>query len=425
MTIQKELEYLYALDNKGIKPGLKRIEAFLDRLGNPQRSLRAIHVAGTNGKGSTCAILASILRSAGYKVGLYTSPHLVTFNERIRVNDEKISNAEIARFISKYRPFIEEIDPTFFEVTTAIAFEYFNRKKVDFAVLETGLGGRLDATNVLQPLIAIITPIGKDHQEFLGNHLAQIAREKSGIAKAGVPCLVAAQSSYVRQVLREDIGRRLANYYYAPQLCTVTTEAQSLEGQIVNIQSGDWQLKQVRLNLAGDYQIYNLQTALAALRLLNNILLTPDQIRRGIERAIWHGRLEILSHQPLILYDVGHNLHGIRYVVDSLQRMIPDRKIKIILTLGVSKKIMTLGRILKDIADRLYVSEIPGGKSAPANRVARELYHYLPVERIVVEAALPEALKKAVLSLSSDDILLILGSHYIAPAVYDFFKINI
>ncbi len=425
MTIQEDLAYLYALNSKGIKPGLKQVEAFLDRLGNPQQGLRAIHVAGTNGKGSTCAILASVLRSAGYSVGLYTSPHLITFNERIRVNDEKISDAEIARFIHKYRPVIEEIDPTFFEVTTAMAFEYFIRKKVDLAVLETGLGGRLDATNVLHPLMTIITPIGKDHQEFLGKHLAQIAREKSGIAKASVPCLVAAQSPYVRGILRKDIEQRSAYYHYAPQLCRVTIENQFLEGQIVNIQSGDWQLNQVWLNLTGDYQIINLQTAIAGLRLLNKIMLTPGQVRQGVERTTWHGRLEILSRQPLILYDVGHNLHGISYVVNSLQKILPDRKFQIILTLGEKKRVTTLGQILKRVADRLYISEIPNGKSAPADSVAREVRHQFPAKNVIVEPSLTKMLMKVVQSLSSDDNLLILGSHYIAPIVYNFFKINI
>jgi len=425
LTVQKDLVYLYALNGKGIKPGLKRVEALLDRLGNPQRSLRAIHVAGTNGKGSTCAILAAVLRSAGYSVGLYTSPHLVTFNERIRVNDEKISDAEIARFIHQYRPLIEEIDPTFFEVTTAMAFEYFKRKRVDLVVLETGLGGRLDATNVLRPLLAIITPIGKDHQEFLGNRLVQIAREKSGIAKAGIPCLVAAQSTYVRQVLKKDIERRSAHYCYAPQLCKVTVEKQFLDGQIVNLQSGDWHLNQVRLNLAGAYQIINLQTAIAGLRLLNKIMLTPEQVRQGIESTNWHGRLEILSRQPLILYDVGHNLHGISYVVNSLQKILPDRKFQIILALGEKKRILSLGQILRGVADRLYLSEIPNGKSAPADSVAREVRHQFPAKNVTVEPSLTKVLKRVVQSLGSEDNLLILGSHYIAPIVYNFFKINI
>ena len=425
MTIHNDLAYLYALNSKGIKPGLQRVEAFLDRLGNPQQSLRTIHVAGTNGKGSTCAIIASVLRSAGYSVGLYTSPHLVTFNERIRVNDEKIGDADIARFIRKYRSLIEEIDPTFFEVTTAMAFEYFVRKKVDLAVIETGLGGRLDATNVLHPLLTIVTPIGKDHQEFLGNRLAQIAREKSGIAKDSVACLVAAQSAYVRKILKADIERRLADYCYAPQLCSVAVEQQFIEGQIVNIQSGDWQLNQVRFNLAGDYQIINLQTAIAGLRLLNKIMLTPKQVRQGVERTTWHGRLEVLSRQPLILYDVGHNLHGINYVANSLQKILPDRKFQIILTLGEKKRIVSLGQILSRITDRLYISEIPNSKSASADKVAQEVRHQLPAGRVVVEPSLTKVLQKVVQNLSPDDSLLILGSHYIAPVVYKFFKINI
>ncbi|MBU4443533.1 bifunctional folylpolyglutamate synthase/dihydrofolate synthase, partial [bacterium] len=178
-SIHQDLQYLYALDEKGIKPGLKRVLLFLDRIGNPQKKIRTIHVAGTNGKGSICAIIASILQAAGYKVGLYTSPHLIRFNERIRVDNEKISDKEIVSFLHNHRSLVDEIDTTFFETTTAMAFDHFRRRKVDIAVLETGLGGQFDATNVVTPLLSVITPIGKDHEEFLGNTLAKITREKA------------------------------------------------------------------------------------------------------------------------------------------------------------------------------------------------------------------------------------------------------
>jgi len=424
-TINQDLQYLYALDGKGIKPGLERVLVFLDRIGNPEKKIRTIHVAGTNGKGSTCAIIASILQAAGYKVGLYTSPHLIRFNERIRVDNEKISNKEIVNFIHNHRPLIDEIDTTFFETTTAIAFDYFRRRKVDIAVIETGLGGRFDATNIVTPLLSVITPIGKDHEEFLGNTLAKITREKAGIIKTGVPCLAAKQGPGVKHILKNNAIGKSAFFHYAPDLCRVSGVDRQLDRQEVNIKCDGLRLNGVTLPLIGDHQVSNLQTAVSAVRLIPGFKISPEAIQKGIKATRWHGRLEILSKQPLVLYDVGHNLHGIRRVISTLEKVMPARKIKILLTLGHRKTINSLGRILERRADFIYISEIPNGKSVPATKLAKELEKLFLPDNIVVNKCFKDFLPEVVNSLSASDNLLILGSHYIAPVVYKFFKINV
>jgi dihydrofolate synthase/folylpolyglutamate synthase len=425
LLLQKNLQYLYALDGKGIKPGLKRIESLLDRMGNPHRNIPAIHIAGTNGKGSTCAVIAAVLRAAGYRVGLYTSPHLVRFNERIRINDEKISDIDILDFLQRHRALIDELDATFFETTTALAFEYFYRQKVDVMVLETGLGGRLDATNVVTPILSVITPIGKDHEEFLGNTLSKIAFEKAGIAKPNIPCLAARQTFSVKQTLRGEITKRSAIWFYAPDLCGISAKHLSFDGMQVNIQIGATQLNPVQFSLTGLHQLVNLQTAVSAIHLLKKFPVLPEQIKKGIESVCWRGRLEVLSREPLILYDVGHNIYGIRPIVATLEKIIPGQKVQIILALGQKKKIAHLGKTLNEIADRVYVTEIPNNKSARARDIAAELKKDISAEKICVNECMEDLLPGVTAKLKSADNLIILGSHYIAPLVYNFFKINV
>lgn len=424
-TIQQDLKFLYALDGKGIKPGLSRVLEFLDRIGNPHRKLSAIHVAGTNGKGTSCALLASILQSAGFKVGLYTSPHLISFNERIRINNMKISDAEIVDFLHKYRSLIDEIDTTFFETTTAMAFEYFQRNHVDVVILETGLGGRFDATNVITPLLSVITPIGKDHEEFLGHTLSEISREKAGIIKAGVPCVIAQQRAEVIPILREEAEFQQSDFHYAPDLCRINVFDQRIDGQIVSVETPGYQLNRVRFPLAGYHQRLNLQTVLSSVVMLPNFDLNPDSIRRGIENVKWHGRLELLSKEPLILYDVGHNLHGIRQVVATLRKICPGIKFNLLITLGHHKNIRSLGKVLGGVADKVYLSEIPDTKSVCVARLSAEFKKTVLPENIISNPDFQSFLPVVVQSLNCADRLLIIGSHYIAPAVYKYFQINI
>ena len=423
--LRQKLDYLYALDGKGIKLGLKRVLEFLDCIGNPQKQLTTIHVAGTNGKGSTCAMLASVLSAAGLKVGLYTSPHLVHFNERIQINGKKIADAEIVEFLDKYQPVIEDINSTFFETTTALAFEYFHKNAVDIAILETGLGGRFDASNVVTPLLSVITSVGKDHEEFLGNTLAKIAMEKAGIIKSGIPVISSKQRPQLRQILESEAEINRCPFIYAPDCCQITVRKQSYDRQYVAVESDKFHFDELNFPFIGDHQLVNLKTVMAVLNNLKSLRIIPIAVEKGIASTRWHGRLELLSKNPLVYYDVGHNLHGIRQVAQTLEKIFPGKKFKLLIALGQYKKIGSLGKVLSKVVDEIVVSEIPAGKSIPAITLAAIIKRDLPAVSISIEPDLSLSLRRIMKSLRADDRLLILGSHYFAPVIYNFFKINV
>jgi len=423
--LRQKLDYLYALDGKGIKLGLKRVLEFLDCIGNPQKQLTTIHVAGTNGKGSTCAMLASVLSAAGLKVGLYTSPHLVHFNERIQINGKKITDAEIVEFLDKYQPVIEDINSTFFETTTALAFEYFHKNAVDIAILETGLGGRFDASNVVTPLLSVITSIGKDHEEFLGNTLAKIAMEKAGIIKPRIPVISSKQRPILRQILESEAEINRCPFIYAPDCCQITVRKQSYDRQSVAVESDKFHFDELNFPFIGDHQLVNLKTVIAVLNNLKSLRIIPIAVEKGIASTRWHGRLELLSKNPLVYYDVGHNLHGIRQVAQTLEKIFPGKKFKLLIALGQYKKIGSLGKVLSKVVDEIVVSEIPAGKSIPAITLAAIIKRDLPAMSISIEPDLSLSLRRIMKSLRADDRLLILGSHYFAPVIYNFFKINV
>jgi len=424
-NLQRRLNCLYALDGKGIKPGLKRIQEFLDRIGNPESRLKTIHVAGTNGKGSICAMLASVLQAAGLRVGLYTSPHLVRFNERIRINWDQISDGEIVAFIDRHQALIEALETTFFETTTAMALEHFADRAADVAILETGMGGRYDATNVTTPLMSIITPIGKDHEEFLGDTLEKIAGEKAGIIKSDIPVVVAKQRPRIREFLRDATLSQKSPFIYAPDHCDTTVMTRYPDRQIVNIRSREFCFDELDFPFLGDHQITNLNTVITALNHLTATPLSGAAVAAGITAARWHGRLELLSRKPLVYYDVGHNLHGIRQVVQALESTFPGEKFRFLIALGEHKKTDLLGKTIGRIAAMVYVSETPEKKSIPAGKLGGILKRDLPDVNVIAGTDFKQLFPAVLRQLGGEDHLVVLGSHYLAPVIYDFYKINV
>jgi len=420
--IRSDLDYLYSLNGRGIKPGLERVKKLLNELGNPQEHLKIIHVAGTNGKGSTCAIIASLLRSAGLRVGLYTSPHLLRFNERIRIADNEISNREIAEFIRLRRIAIDRLECSFFEATTAMAFEYFKQHNVDFVVLETGMGGRFDATNVARPIVTVITPVARDHQEFLGRRLAQIAFEKAGIAKSGVPCVIARQAPRLEKILSDEIQKRGGNVFYAKEMCQITSARQFPDRQEVNLRIDKYSVRKVRFPLVGSHQLINLQTALAAVALIEELSLSANLLQTGIARVSWPGRLQILQHKPFVFYDVGHNQHAIRQIVRTLVKLFPGRPIHLLLALGSQKKFGRIGRIVRPLNGEIFITEIAGHPSVTAALIAQNIRTVIDPARVHIELNAVNLLNILMGKLRPDEILLIIGSHYLAPAVLPFFQ---
>lgn len=329
---------MYALRTFGIKPGLETILALLERLGNPHHAFATIHVAGTNGKGSVCAMLESVLREAGLRVGLYTSPHLVRFNERIKVDGAEIPDKNLAALFEDMEAHAAGVaaegrEATFFEFTTALAFEYFRRCKVQVAVVETGMGGRLDATNVVLPLISVITRIGLEHTAYLGDTIEAIAGEKAGIVKTGRPVVCGATPDEALAVIRNVAQARKATFVNAAEAVSVRRVAQDMDGQKVSISGGEVNYGPVLMVLLGRHQLENCATVVATLETLatcSPLAIPGEVIRAGLSKAVWPGRLQILSREPPMVLDGAHNPDGAHTLAASLKELFKKRKIALI-----------------------------------------------------------------------------------------------
>lgn len=309
------------------KPGLERVSEFCRKIGNPQRSYFVIHVAGTNGKGSVSNMLASVLQQAGYQVGLYTSPHLTDFRERIRINGEMISKQKVVNFVSKHRKDMEECELSFFEMTTAMAFDYFAQNDVEVAVIETGLGGRLDATNIVIPAVSVITNVGLEHTDLLGDSLPKIAREKGGIIKKSIPVVVGEKNSAYNLVIEDIAADRRSTVIYAEQAFECHRQQREGDVQVFDmIRTRDNQQYTLRIPLLGEYQRQNVATVCAVADYLHEN--TPLSIsRRAFVEGLrdttlttgFRGRWQRLSTEPTVICDTAHNPHGIRLVAAQLE----------------------------------------------------------------------------------------------------------
>ncbi|MFH1015308.1 MAG: folylpolyglutamate synthase/dihydrofolate synthase family protein [Nitrospirota bacterium] len=336
------VNYLYGLQKYGVKFGLDNTAKLLFLSGNPQKHFSSIHIAGTNGKGSTSAMIASILQAAGFRTGLFTSPHLVSFTERIRVNNEEITEDEVVELTEEIRSTIEgsDLNPTFFEFVTAMSFLYFKRKNIDWAVAETGMGGRLDATNVLLPEASVITSINYDHSEFLGNTISAIAEEKAGIIKDGVPVITSAQEPSVMDVIKKKTEEKNASLFIYGRDFSAAIKTEDTSGSVFNY-SGDSNFEDLVISLPGRHQVLNAALALKTIEVIsqkplpNTSRLTPDTIRAGLGNIKWHGRLELVSKEPPILIDGAHNPSAAKILADSLKEIFFKVYRRIILIVGI------------------------------------------------------------------------------------------
>ncbi len=335
MTYNEALEYIHGISWTFCKPGLERINTLCDSLGNPEKELKFIHVAGTNGKGSFCSMTESVLRKAGYKVGLYTSPFIYRFNERMRVNGEDIPDQTLAEITEYVKPFADAMvdKPTEFELITAIAFEYFKREKCDVVVLECGMGGRLDSTNVIRnPYLSVITGISLDHTAFLGDTPEKIAFEKAGIIKDSAPVLFGGEDEGVKEVISKVAGERGSDIYYADYSALKITKT-DLEGSVFDYKT----LQNIEISLLGLYQPRNAALVLEGIEILKKQGLNiPDEaIREGLVSAKWRARFEIIGREPTVIFDGAHNPEGICAAVESIKRYFGSRKL--VLVSGVLK----------------------------------------------------------------------------------------
>ncbi len=409
---EETLIYLYNLERFGIKLDLSNITAILNRLGNPHLRFPSIHIAGTNGKGSVAAVLHSILCESGYKAGLYTSPHLVNFRERIRVGQELIEEDFIFDFVLQLKDEIDKNGYTFFEVTTAMAFEYFASQKVDVAVVETGLGGRLDATNMITPLISVITNVGKEHTKQLGDSIPQIAFEKAGIIKKGIPTITAVNQPEALEVIRSVCTKRNSELLQVQEGTSYTVLDSSIYGSKFSFSSNSSSYENLELNLAGEHQLLNATTCLISIQKLKELdwKVEEQAIRDGLKKVNWRARLEVFEKKPLVILDVAHNPAGTKTLIHALNQLFPERRI--IFVFGVMED-KDYPLMLKEICAKakFIVLTKPDYKRAAEPESLKEVvgqagipYQILPQ----VKEAYPFALDKA----KWEDIICITGSHF-------------
>ncbi len=372
------LERLYRRQTFGIKPGLAPILHLCDRIGNPQDRFAVVHVAGTNDKGSVCAMIESVLRRAGLKTGLYTSPHMVRFNERIRINGQDAADGELSAVIDLCETAADHVrqhtahEATFFEVATAMAFACFERAGIQVAVIETGMGGRLDATNVVRPMLSVITRIAMDHEAYLGTTIDAVAAEKAGIIKEGRPLVAGPQEPAAEAVLRSTALARRAPYIAATEAASVRRVKFGRQGQIVNVETAGGGSGSLDLPLAGVHQIENLAVALAALEQVFAILevAVPFQtLRDGIASVRWRGRFEVLRENPTVIADAAHNPSGAAVLAATLKALGLAR---VALVAGMCSDKDTNGvvRMLAGTAGKVWTVPIPNPRSLPPSTLA-------------------------------------------------------
>lgn len=433
MNYTETLDYLFSsmpsfqqVGGDAYKPGLERISEFCRMIGNPQRNYFVIHIAGTNGKGSVSNMLAAVLQQAGYQTGLFTSPHLTDFRERIRVNGEMIPKQKVVNFVDRYKADMERLQLSFFEMTTAMAFDYFAQSDVEVAVIETGLGGRLDATNIVQPLISVITNIGLEHTEYLGNSLPKIAREKGGIIKKCTPVVVGEKNPNYNLVLEEIATDLRCDLTYADEAFVLGECGYDGDKQVVTMnRTRDNHPYQVRIDLLGEYQRNNLATAAAVLDKLHEA--TPLSISRrafveGLREVTkltsFRGRWHILAQEPLTVCDTGHNEHGLAEVAKQLKARKNSGKLVCVMGFCDDKEFDKMLALMP--SDAHYIFTQASIRRAASLEKMAEVATALALD-FEVAPTVEEAVAKAQQQLSNEDMLFIGGSTFVVAEALPLF----
>ena len=424
MDFQETLDYLYRLlpmyqrvGQSAFKKDLTNTVWLCAKLGNPQERFRSVHIAGTNGKGSSAHALAAVLQAAGYKTGLYTSPHLKRFTERIRINGQEASEEFVTVFVEKMKDEIEAIQPSFFELTVAMAFDYFARENVDIAVVETGLGGRFDSTNIITPVVSLITSISFDHEEMLGDTLEKIAFEKAGIIKQGIPVVIGEKNGQTSSVFEEKALSVQAPLYFAEEFyqCKQVNSDGLLAEYAVDPLKSEPFLDSLKSDLTGKYQEKNIPGILMTLDLLRKqgLAITDKQLRYGLGHVKTStglkGRWQILGGQPLVVCDTGHNEDGVRQVMTQLQAL-PHRQLFIIWGMVKDKALDKIfGLLPKDAKYYFCEANIP--RALQAEILQKQAKEFGLKSEVVKDVN--EAVAKAMEQAGQDDVVFIGGSNFI------------
>lgn len=412
MNYNEALEYIHGINWQSREPGLRRINALLEKMNHPEKELKFIHIAGTNGKGSTAAMLAAVLAEAGYKTGQFTSPHIYKFNERMQINGEHISDEDLCELAEYIKPFTDEMEesPTEFELISAFGFEYFKRKKCDIVVLEVGLGGLMDSTNVIEaPEAAVLAAIGLDHTGLLGNSLTEIALEKAGIIKPGTDAVIYRQEKEVEEVFLnkcKEVGA-------TPNLCEpelVVRKSINLDGQSFDYK----ELKDLHIPLTGSYQLNNLSMVLKTIEILKKkgYNITDKALKSGLEKTSWPCRFEVLRKDPVFIIDGAHNPQGIKATAESLKAHLQDEKVIFIIGVMSDKDLDTMIPYIQDIAKE-YIAVTPNyeGRAMEAECLKERLDKYnLPV---YAAKSIKDGVKTALNKAGATGTICAIGSLYL------------
>lgn len=409
------LNFLKSLEKSGIKLGLSAVSGLMKRLGNPQSKYKSVLIAGTNGKGSTAAMLSSILSRAGLRVGLYTSPHLSDFRERIRINDKLITKNELSSLIKEVRDSLK--DPvTYFEFTTALAFMHFFQKKVDIAVLEVGMGGRLDATNLVNPEVSIITNISLEHREYLGSNLRQIAREKAGIIKRNGICITGAAQPSALGIIEETCVLKNSGLLVLGKDFRVRTAGDGSFNYYGLCRS----FKRLKAPLLGRHQVKNAALSLAAVESLGTkgIEISDEQVHRGLRETRWEGRLEVLREQPLVIADGAHNPAGIAALMKAIAENFRYRKLIVILGVLKDKDYGTMFRKVSQVADRIILTRPASDRGLDPERFG------VDSKNVITTTSPYDAFQRAFSMAGPRDLICATGSLYLIADIRKFVNKN-
>lgn len=423
-TYEQAVDWIHARLRLGIKPGLTRMEWMLERLEHPERRIKTIHVGGTNGKGSTVTFLRSILESAGYLVGTFTSPYFEQFNERISINGQPISDDDLIQLVNVIKPLADELDqtelggPTEFEVITIMSIYFFAKiSPVDVVIYEVGLGGRFDSTNVIHPLVSIITSIGLDHTAILGDTYEKIAFEKAGIIKNGVSVITGVKQPEALEVIRNRAAEKKSSIYHLGEQFFTSSRSSLKDGEKFTFTSLFSQVEQLETSMIGAHQVDNASLAVMAAQLLANyysFIIEDSHIRKGLKKAYWPGRLEVLSEKPFVLIDGAHNEEGITALASEVKSRYADNKISILFAALTDKKLDRMIAILEETADSLTFTTFDFPRAAKAEELMEAGN---AADNMSIANDYETYLEHKIKELKGNEILLVTGSLYFLSEV--------
>ena len=410
MNYQESLKYLYSLARLGIKLGLDNTAQLLEYFGNLQLKTPTIHIAGTNGKGSTAAFVESILRASGYRVGLYTSPHILDFRERIQIDRRLISPEELVHWVATIKKASEElnISPTFFEMGTVMALLHFARQKTDWNVVEVGMGGRLDSTNLCQGQVCIITPISYDHESSLGAHLSQIAQEKAAIIKHPCTVISGSQQDEVIKVIQDQSYSHKASLLQLGRDFQIDIQSHSLQGQVFHFNGPEIWYKGLEIALTGRHQSVNAGLAVAACTTLTDSFVSEKSIRKGLKSARWSGRLEVYGKNPSLLLDGAHNIDSFKKLTTYLSELFPHKRKIWVFGIMKDKPLAEITELISDYADYIIATQPKSDRSTPPEQIRKTFKNFTKPIDLVDE--IPSALDHAYQVADPDDVIVVTGS---------------